>query len=648
MSQELLGRTKYRQLKGPVERIETALLSMIVAAGSFYMLGVHEYFGLLLLKEQYLGFFLGLSLAATFLGVPHSKGSSKDRVPWFDSVFASMGLLVGLYVAIVYPRILEHLGVITPERWLLGAVAILLVLEAVRRLVGWSLVIVAAAFILYTRFSHWAPGSLSTPGVSWERLAAYLYLDSNALLGLVFTVGATVVLAYMLFGNLLFACGGGKILTDLALTMGGRFSGGPAKIAVIGSALFGTLSGSSAANVVVTGSVTIPMMKRVGFKAEMAAAIEATAANGGLIMPPVMGAVAFVMAEVLRIPYARVALAATLPAVLYYLCVLTHVHLYARKHNLRGLPPSAIPSILSVVKGGWWIAIPIGVLVYLLFVIRVLPEKAALGAVVMVLAIGMIVKQSRQYLLHSAEWVKSTGRAVMELGAILAGASFVVGAINLSGLAVALPWRLVDIAGGNVFLLLVLVAIVNIILGLGLPAVPVYLLLAVLTAPALVNGGIVPLAAHMFILYYGVLSMVTPPDCIAAFTAASIAGSPPMRTGWLASLMSLVAYIVPWVFVYNPSLLLIGTPVKTTLTFLGTLLGMGYLLCGVTGYCLQNLGWLSRVIVILCGTTIIYLTALAAWSGFFGRALGLGVLLIGTSILVMPFVARRLHLSKTA
>lgn len=634
----------FRQLKGPLGRIENVLLAVIVAIGALYVAGVHQYLELLILKEQYLGLFLGLVLAATFLGVSHSKSAPRDSIPWFDFAFAGIGFLIGLYVAIMYPEILEHLGIITPDKWILGTIAILLIIEATRRFIGWVLVVVIAVFIFYACYSHWFPGPLYNPSVSWQRLATYLYLDTNGLLGIIFTIGATIVLCYILFGSLLLSCGGGKILTDVALAIAGKLTGGPAIVAVIGSGLFGMLSGSSVANVLLCGTVTIPLMKSVGYKSEMAAAIEASASNGGLIMPPIMGAVAFVMAQVLGITYAEVALAAFLPAILYYVSLLFQAYMWAGKHNFKGLPDSGLPKILPVIRSGWWIILPLLALVYLLFIIQIEPGKAALGGSLVVLIVGMTMKQSRQHLLHSIAWLKSTGRSVVQLGIILAGAALMVGALSISGIGVVLPWRLVEWSGGNVFVLLILAAIVSIILGTGLPVVAAYLILAVLVAPALATGGIAPLAAHFFLMYFGILSNVTPPSCETAFAAAAVAQSSPMRTGFLASQLSLAAYIVPWVFVYNPALLLLGTPASIALAFFATVIGIGYFLSGILGYCLRSLNWLSRLILLLCGASVVYIAALDAWFQPWGSALGLSTLLIGLIVLIAPFIAK--HLSR--
>ncbi|PYM36721.1 MAG: C4-dicarboxylate ABC transporter permease, partial [Candidatus Rokuibacteriota bacterium] len=324
---------RFRQVDGAARVIERALLVLLAVAGSLWATQVHHYLPFAFFNEQYLGLFLGLGLAPVFLVVRASPRAPLPRVPWYDWLGCAGALVVGGYVTVFYPSIAYSLGALSWDRLLLGGLTIVLVLEAVRRLAGWALMWIAVGCILYAKFAWLLPGVLYAKGSSWERIAVYLYLDTNGILGVPLAVTATIVVAYIFFGQALSTVGGDKFLTDLAMAAMGRYRGGPAKMAVVSSSLYGMVSGSAVANVVVDGAITIPMMKRSGYPAHLAAAIEAVASNGGQIMPPVMGAAAFLIAEYLSIPYGEVALAALIPACLYYLALFVQVDLEAAKNG---------------------------------------------------------------------------------------------------------------------------------------------------------------------------------------------------------------------------------------------------------------------------------------------------------------------------
>ncbi|MEK7363311.1 MAG: TRAP transporter fused permease subunit, partial [candidate division NC10 bacterium] len=393
--------------------------------------------------EQYLGLFLALALGAVFLGVKsHARGHA-HRVPWYDWLLCLGGLAVGGYVVVLYPTIAYRLGVLTPDKVWLGALAILLVLEATRRLVGWVMVALGAVFILYAKFAYLFPGPLSAKGSGWERIAVYLYLDTNGLFGFPLAVTASIVVAFIFFGQALYAVGGDKFLTDLAMVAMGRYRGGPAKVAVVASSLFGTVSGSAVSNVVVDGAITIPMMKRTGYAPHMAAAIEAVASTGGQIMPPVMGVAAFLIAEYLAIPYGEVALAAVIPALLYYLALFVQVDLEAAKYRLVGLPRDQLPRFRSVMGRGWSFLIPLLVLVYTLMIAVWQPGKAGMAAVITTLLVGAFQREDRLTLTKLLTAIEETGRVLLDLVAITAVAGFVIGVLQLSGLGFKLSFLLV-------------------------------------------------------------------------------------------------------------------------------------------------------------------------------------------------------------
>jgi TRAP transporter 4TM/12TM fusion protein len=384
----------------------------------------------------------------------------------------------------------------------------------------------------------------------------------------------------------------------------GRYRGGAAKMSVVSSSLYGMVSGSAVANVVVDGAITIPMMKRAGYPSHVAAAIEAVSSNGGQIMPPVMGAAAFLIAEYLGMSYGQVALAAAIPAALYYLALFVQVDLEAAKHGLAGLAPEQIPRVRTVMRRGWVFLIPLAVLVYTLMVSSWEAGQAGMLAVAVTFVVGALQTETRPGWRAVVEAIESTGRTMLDLVAITTLAGIVIGALHLSGFTSKLPLLLVGMAGGNVLLLLVLTALVSILLGMSLPTTVVYVTLAVLMGPALAQLGIVPLAAHLFLFYFGMLSLITPPDCLATYAAAAIAKSDFWKTGWTGMRLGIVAYIVPFVFVFHPALILHGTPGEIVQSVITASVGVILLGIGCAGYLFRPLGRDRRAWGIVAGVCL--------------------------------------------
>lgn len=595
------GISRYRNLSGGWRVLTKLLLSAIPVVGCFFMLDIPFYLGWAIMKEQYFGIFLALVLGCVFLVFPPTREAPRDRVPWYDAILSVLSFGVGLYVALLYPRILEKLGVITPDRVILSTIAILLIFEGLRRVTGWILVGLGLVFILYARFTWLVPGIFSGPGISWERLSNYLFLDPNAMLGTPMEVTAGIVLAFILFGDLLFGVGGGPFLTNMAMSTFGRFRGGPAKMAVVASGLFGTISGSAVANVAATGVMTIPLMKQTGYRPHIAGAVEAVASTGGQLMPPIMGAAAFIMAEFISVPYREVAIAAALPAILYYITLFVQVDLEAGKAGLRGLPGEKLPPLRGVLEQSYLFVIPLFVLIYSLFILSLTPEKAALMGALSILLISFFQRQTRFRIAWLFEALEKAGRGLLEIGVIVAMAGFIIGVIHYTGVAFLLTMSLVHLAGGNVYILMLIIAGVGIILGMGMPTTAVYILLAVLLAPALVQLGIGVMAAHLFVLYTGMLSMITPPVCLAAYAAAAIAGADAMRTGYAAMRLGIVAFILPFLFVLSPALLLMGPPRDIAVAISTAVIGCFLLGSGATGYLFHELNMLKRVLMVLAG-----------------------------------------------
>jgi TRAP transporter 4TM/12TM fusion protein len=617
------GESRYRVLSGPARIVENVLFSTLVLVGLLWILEIYFYFGLTPMIKQYIGFFLGLSLAGIFLTTPLRPGAPSDKVPWYDWILFALSLLTGFYVAVFYPAIQYVVNLETPTRVALGAIAILLVIEALRRVIGWVMVVITVLFLLYAPLANYFPGMLEGKPIPLGQLFNYLYLDANAILGIPLSVASTIILAFILLGHGLTVTGGSGFFMDLASALMGRYRGGPAKMSVVASSLFGTISGAAVANVVTTGVITIPLMKKAGFRPNVAGAIEAAASTGGQLMPPVMGAAAFLIAELLAVPYRDVVIAALLPALLYYFTLFVQIDLEAAKSNIKGLPPSRLPKVWDVLKGGWVAVIPLLVLIVALFFLNYQPAKAGIMAVFTLLALNLFKRNDRLSFAKLHRMTLATGRGVLEIAAICGAAGIVIGVLNVSGLGFGLALQLVETVGQSLFLLLLLSAIVCIILGMGMPTVAVYILLAVLVAPALTDLGIVPMAAHLFIFYFGMMCMITPPVCMASYAAGAIAETSPMRTGFTAMRLAVVAFVVPFLFVLEPSLLLMGNPVNIALAVITALCGCYFLGVGLSGFLFSPLSAWARCVAILGGVGLLVPAGIGHHIGWISDIVGL-------------------------
>lgn len=602
---EIEESVRSREISGPLRWAADSALAVLPLVGIFFLLDIPQKLDWLVFNEQYMALFLALSLFATFILVPARGRKDRDHVPWYDALAALAGLGVGLYVFIEYPTLSNTLGEITTATTILGTLTVLLLAEGSRRLIGWPLVIIAFTFVLYALFAYIFPGDFYGRGWSIPRLATYLYLDANGVFGLPLQVGSGIVLVFILFGESLHAVGGAAFLSDFALAAMGRFRGGQAKIAIMSSSLFGNISGSAVANVVVDGAFTIPMMKKAGYPPPVASAVEAVASTGGQIMPPVMGAAAFLIAEYLGIPYAEVALAALVPAVLYYVALFIQVDLLAARNGIYGLPRAELPRLLPVLRRSAGFIIPLVILIVFMFFLNRRPEEAGLLAVLSALVVGFFTPGVAIGPRRILSMLLSTGRGLLEIAAITGLAGVVIGVLQLTGLGFTLTYTLLNLGQSNALLLLILTAIVSIILGMGMPTTAVYVLLAVLVAPGLAKLGILPIAAHMFIFYFGMLSMVTPPVCIASYAAATIGKTDPIRTGWEAMRLCSIAYIIPFLFVFSPSLLLYGHWYIVMLSVATAVIGSILLGIGMTGYLFRPVAASKRALFLIAAVALL-------------------------------------------
>ena len=569
----------------------------------------------MLFAEQFAAGAFGIGLALTFLrfrfrSAPIAESGQMGGdlpAPWYDWVLAVVSLAFCAYLATRFPRLTAMSGIINLETMTLSSVLTLLTLEAVRRTIGWSLVIILLVLGVWALVGHHVPGQLTTRKVEFGELLGYLNLDNNGLLGIILQITVIVIIPFVLMGQLLMRSGGSSFFNDAAIALMGRYRGGAAKMAVVGSSLFGMISGIAAANTVAVGIVTIPLMKRSGMSARLAGAVEACASNGGQLMPPVMGAVAFVMADFLQVPYKEVAIAAILPSVMYYAALFIQADLEAARYGFGKIEEDKIPRIWEVLAAGWMFLVPFAVLVYTMFWLNLEPEYAAMAASLAIIVLGFTVGYAghRMKLRDLWEAIVRTAGGLCEILVISAAAGFIMGLFQVSGLAFAFAAYLVQLGGQSLILLLILAAVVSIILGMGLPTIGVYVMLAILVAPALVKVGVPPLAAHLFILYFGMMSLITPPVAPAAYVAAAIAGAPSMATGWTAMRFGWSSYIVPFLFVYSPAILMKGSVLDIVVVTVTSIAGIWLICAAMVGYFTRVLSWPLRIGFVAAGIMLL-------------------------------------------
>ncbi|WP_449322196.1 TRAP transporter permease [Rhodophyticola sp. SM2404] len=559
--------------------------------------------------EQFLAIILGLALALVFLLRRARRAPLHADLPptKLDLVLAAAGLGTALYIAWAYPRLVSSAMSLPLDALICAGVLFLLSLEGLRRAVGPTLVIVVVCVLGYGLVGHLVSGALQTREVAPAQMLVYLAFDPNGLFGVTLNVAATVVVAFVFFGQLLLRSGGADFFNDIAMATMGRRRGGAAKISIVASALFGSISGVVVSNIVATGVVTIRLMIKSGFRRTTAAAVEAVASTGGQIAPPVMGAVAFLMADILQTSYAEIVVAAIIPALLYYVALFVQADLQAAKQGIAPLDDIEIPATRGVLAKGWVFALPFAAIIFTLFWLNLRAETAALwgGAAALIIGLTLGYANSRMGLRDLWTAMVEAGRSMIEIIMIAAAAGFIIGVLNVTGLGFAVTFALVDLGQGSLLLLLLISAVVCLVLGMGMPTVGVYLLLAVLVAPSLVETGVEPIAAHLFIFYLGMMSMVTPPIGIGAFFAAAIAKASPMKTALEAMRFGWTAYIIPFLFVFSPSLLLIGEPLEIILSVSTAVLGVYAVSAAFVGWLHGPAGPLRRVLIGLAGVALL-------------------------------------------
>lgn len=597
---EAEGASRFRQLSGFPKYVQLVSGIAVPLVGLSCILDIPFWLtGTTLYPQQFLGLLLGLVMTYVYMALPVTPKRTAPNVPWYDWLLAAISLGAGLYVSIFYNTLLIEIGLVQPLTVVIGAFLMIAILEACRRLTGWPLVIIVLVFILYGKFGYLLPGILETKEISWPRLINQLFVGFEFVYGTALLTAGMIVLAFVLFGNFLFGTGGASFILNVSQALLGKYRGGPAKIAIVASGLFGTLSGSAVGNVAAIGTMTIPLMKRTGYQGYFAGAVEAVSSTGGCIMPPVMGAAAFIMAEFLGVPYWEVALVAAVPAILFYLAEFIQVDLRAAREGLQGIPKEQLPSLKKTLIDGWVYLIPVAVLVYSLFGLGLRAELGAMYALGVLLVIATIMPSLRGFWLKVPRILEECTMGMLEVAVVCAAAGMVIGVVSYTGLGLSFSRILVDLGGGNLLFLGVLTAIASTILGMGMPVTACYLFLAVLAAPAMVSMGVQPILAHLFVFYFGVYSFLTPPVCLAAYAAASIAKAPMMKTAWQAIKLAIAGYVVPFIFIYKPAMVFIGEPLEIAVAIVEGLLAVITLAIAVEGYFGRPLNYLLRTLLIV-------------------------------------------------
>ena len=542
--------------------------------------------------------------AVAIVSYPAVKG--KETMRWYDYILLAASLFATIYVAVVWPTRTIQVSTNDPLFSTLDKVAFLVmtlvILEIARRTTGLALTVTAAIALIYLMFlGPYMPGIFRHRGYSLSRVAPFLLFSSEGVYGSALGTSASFIMLFVLFGDMLEAAGAGKFFIDIAYGIAGRFRGGPAKTAVVSSALMGCVSGSSIANVVTTGTFTIPLMVSSGYKKNSACAIEAVASTGGMIMPPMMGAAAFILAEYVGVSYGEVCWAAILPAVLYYLGLFLCVDKEAAANGLVGQKKEDLPKPLAILKQKGYLLLPLVILIYCL-VRSFSPQKTVFWTILILIVISYLRKESRITPRKACEAMKSAVKGMAPVAAACAAAGLIVGAINLTGVGVNFTSSITRLSGGSPFVALLMTAIAALILGMGLPPVAVYIVVSTVVAPALTQMGFSLFASHLFVFYFGIIGTITPPVALTAYAAAGlIEGASAFKVGVRAFLYGIVAFIVPFVFMYDEAFLLSGTPGHVILTVVTAILALDFISAMLIGYFTTRINWFGRIVCLLVG-----------------------------------------------
>ncbi len=548
---------------------------------------------------------LGFGLTLVYLLFPMRRVWSRNKLHTVDVILAVLAAGAPLYIVFSYQSLVRRAGTVNALDLLVGLIGIMLVIEATRRVVGIPMVVVVLCFLAYAFIGPYLPGVLAHRGLNLDQLVAHLFFTTEGIFGIPLGVSSTFIFLFILFGAYLESTGLGRFFIDLANAVAGWARGGPAKVAVLSSGFMGTVSGSSVANVAGTGAFTIPMMKKLGYEKNFAGAVEAAASTGGQLMPPVMGAAAFLMAEFVGVPYFDVVKAATIPALLYFLGIWLGVHFEARRSNLKGVAKSELPSGFRILKERGHLAIPLVVIIYLL-ISGFTPMRAALWAIVLSIVASSLRKSTRMKPVEIVRGLENGARNVLGVLVACASAGIIIGVVTKTGVGLKLASALLDLSGGMLLPTMFFTMITSIILGMGVPTTANYVITSTIAAPALVQMGVPVLAAHMFVFYFGIIADVTPPVALAAFAGSAISGGNPLKTGINASKLAIAAFIIPYIFVLSPVILMIdATPIGLIAILLTSIIGMIGLSGAMIGCLIKPLNVIERTFMFIGGILMI-------------------------------------------
>jgi len=584
--EEKINIKKHREFTGPV-RLVFLIFTLVAVSAAIFTNFYLSIGGWTFSAHGYLFFLLALFIPLVFIAFPASKHAPKDKIPWFDYVLALLSFVSAMYCAYHGNDILmQGWEVIAPlQARILALILLITIVESARRTGGGIFCAVVFFFALYPLFAEYMPAFLKGKSFGFWRTVTYHGMGPESIIGIPMRVVGNLLIGFMIFAVALQHTGAGKFFLDFALALLGHVRGGAAKVSIVASALMGSISGSVISNVLGTGSFTIPAMKKTGYPAKFAGAVEACASTGGIVMPPIMGAVAFVMAEVLQVPYVTIIIAAAIPSFLYFFCLFIQVDAHAARHGIVGTPKEECPRFGEVMKEGWFYIAAIALLIYIV-VVMWREAQAAWITTLVLLIMTMFKKSTRLNFRKFLDLLEGIGKFMGEITSILAACGLIIGSMGFTGVAHSFSHEIVSFAGGNVFLLLVLGAFASFILGMGMTITACYIFLAIVMAPALVKIGFYPLAVHLFVMYWGMASFITPPVALGSFAGATVAGSGPIETGVQSMKLGIATYIVPFFFVMNPALILHGSGGEILYTFITCVLGLGLIASSLEGYLL--------------------------------------------------------------
>ena len=615
---------RVRKLDGYAAKILTCV-AVVMSVFHLYMAGL----GTMPVSKQRM-LHLAFTMFIIFLSYPFRKSSKKIGIS--DFLLAFLGVGVNLYIFFNIDGISARAGLTTQTDIMLGFLTILLVLEAARRCIGPELPILSILFLAYAYLGPYLPGDLMHRGYSFRRLCDHMYISAEGIYGIALGVSSTFIFLFILFGAFLSATGLSELITKVSLAVAGHKPGGPAKVAILGSAFVGMINGSAAANVVTTGPFTIPLMRRVGYKSHFAAAVEATSSTAGQMMPPVMGAAAFIMAEFLGISYKTIMLASLFPSLLFFVSIWVYVHQEALKTGMLGLPKDKLPDAKTALKQSGHLLIPIALLIYLLLD-DYTPSYAAFYSILALIAVSFFRKHTRMSLKPLITGLESGARQAVGVASACAVVGLIVGVVSITGIGLQLANMILYLSGGMLLPTLLFAMVACIVVGLGMPTSAAYIIAGTVVAPAMMRLGVAPLVAHMFVFYYAILSAITPPVALASYAAAALADVSPTKVSWTAVRLGLTGFVVPFMFVYSPALLAQSDDLfGICRCFVAASIGIYCLACSLQGYLLKETNYAERAILFGCTVLLTNGDIIAS---------GVGIVLFAALLLRQKFSMRQ-------